>query len=92
MRKNYHGSEEREHGELAAKRMIEEGLKRAGLQKGDLEDLPKGDSRKAAIAAQVRATTTVRLRWLADELKMGTPANINQACRRLSQQDLRLSA
>jgi hypothetical protein len=81
-RKNYHGGEVREHGEVAARRLIAEGLKREGLKPGELGSLAKGDPRKARIAGQVRSTTTVPLQWLADQLHMGTAANILHACRR----------
>jgi hypothetical protein len=52
-------SEVRKHGEIAACRLIAEGLKREGLRPGELRSLAKGDPRKARIAAQVRSTTTV---------------------------------
>jgi putative transposase len=81
-RKNYHGSELREHNEAMARRLIEEGLKKARLSRKELQTLPKGDARKARIAGTVRATTTVPLQWLADELQMGTASNISHACRR----------
>jgi hypothetical protein len=74
-RKNYHGSEVREHGDA-------EGLKREGLRPGALGSLAKGDPRNACIAAHVRSTTTVPLQWLAEQLQMETAANILHACRR----------
>jgi hypothetical protein len=84
-RKSYHGREVREHGEVAALRMIAEGMSREGLKPNDLPALAKGDPRKARIAQQVRSGTTVPLQWLADRLHMGTSANILHACRRLAQ-------
>jgi REP element-mobilizing transposase RayT len=81
-RKNYHGPEVREHGEARARELIEEGLRREGLRRGELTRLAKGDARKARIAAKVRAETMVPLQWLAGELRMGTASNIAQACRR----------
>jgi len=81
-RKNYRGNEVREHDEVMARRLIEEGLKKERLSRKVLRNLPKGDARKARIAAMVRATTTVPLRWLAGELHMGTPANMSNACHR----------
>jgi hypothetical protein len=82
-RKNYHGAEVREHGEAAARRIIAEGLKAERLQRENLRYLPKGDARKARIALRVRSETTVPLQWPANELHMGTAANILHACRRL---------
>ena len=81
-RKNYHGRELREHGEAAARRLIAEGLAGERLISAELRALAKGDPRKARIAARVRSTTTVPLQWLADQLHMGTAANILHACRR----------
>ena len=68
-RKNYHGREVREHGEAAARRLIAEGLASERLIPAELRALPKGDPRKARIAAKVRSTTTVPLQWLADQLE-----------------------
>ena len=79
---DHNGGEVREHGEAAARRLIAEGLKREGLRPAELGSRAKGDPRKARIASQVRSTTTVPLQWLADQLSMGTAANIFHACRR----------
>lgn len=84
-RKNYHGAELRDHGEAAARRIIAEGLKEEGLNEDALASLAKGDARKARIAAKVRRQTTVPLQWLANQLHMGTAANIIHACRRAKQ-------
>jgi hypothetical protein len=67
------------------RRLIAKGLGKAKLKREELASLPKGDIRKARIAAQVRAATTVPLQWLADELCMGTPGNIAHACERANE-------
>lgn len=83
-RKNYHGPELRDHAEATARQLIARGLRKAKLTHEQLAKMRKGDTRKACIAAQVRACTSVPLRWLAEELCMGTPGNIAHACARLN--------
>jgi putative transposase len=75
-----------EDDELEARRLIAEGLARTRMRREELRKLAKGDIRKARIAARVRATTTVSLQWVANELRMGTAGNVAQACRRLEQE------
>jgi hypothetical protein len=65
-------SEVRAHAKADARGLIEKGLCKAKFKCEELARLPKGDIRKAQIPAQVRALTTVALRWLGDELCMGT--------------------
>ena len=43
-----------------------------GLTAEQLRDLPKSDGRKVHIARSVGAQTTVPLRWLAEQLRMGS--------------------
>jgi REP element-mobilizing transposase RayT len=81
-RRNYHGPEVREHGEAEAERLVREGLAKHRLCEDELSALPKGERRKALIAARVRGRTAVPLEWIARRLHMGTPANVSQACRR----------
>ena len=48
----------------------------------DLELRPKGDGKKAKIAARLRAETTMTWRWIAEQLAMGhwrTAANVARA-------------
>lgn len=82
-RKRSRGQNGGDHGEAEARRLIAEGLARAGMKRRELTKLAKGDIRKARIAARVRATTTMSLQWVANELRMGTAGNVAQACRRL---------
>ena len=41
-----------------------------GLEAGQLATLPKGDARKAAIAAMIRTHTAVPSAWIAKELEL----------------------
>ena len=56
--------------------LIAEKLKRGRWQEADLKPRPKGDSVKVALAARLRAETTMTLGWIAKRLAMGTRAVI----------------
>jgi hypothetical protein len=43
----------------------------------DLKARPKGDSTKVALAARLRAETTLTVNWIAERLGMGARANLN---------------
>ena len=77
-RKNYHGPEVSDHGQAEALRLIAAGLRAVRLKKEELRALPKSDLRKARIARAVRAQTTVRLRWLGEQLVMGSAVNVSR--------------
>ncbi len=62
---------ERDHGLSEARRLLETGLRCLGLQAEELAGLKKGDARKAAIAAFIRAQTAVPNAWIARELQLG---------------------
>lgn len=65
-----------------AQRLLREGLAEQNLRPRDLAKLKKGDARKVAIAERIRRTTALPLAWIAEQLSMGSPSNISQACRR----------
>ncbi len=49
-----------------------EELKLGRWQEADLKTRPKGDSVKVALAARLRAETTMTVGWIAERLAMGT--------------------
>ena len=66
----------RDHGEAAAKRLLALGLEALGLRADELRQLPKGDERKAALAAALRTRTTVSNAWTAKLLSMGHESRV----------------
>jgi hypothetical protein len=53
-------------------------LRAVRLKKEELRALPKSDLRKAGMARAVRGQTTVRLRWLGEQLVMGSAVNVSR--------------
>jgi hypothetical protein len=51
---------------------LREELKRGRWQEADLKTRPKGDSVKVALAARLRAETTMTVGWIAERLAMVT--------------------
>ena len=70
--------------EALAELIIAEELKLGRWQEADLKTRPKGDSVKVALAARLRAETTMTVGWIAERLTMGTRGNLNHLlyCRR----------
>ena len=66
------------HDEARACRLILEGLNHFQITSDELLDLPKGDPRKLAVAAMVRANTSVSNRWLAAKLALGHASLISR--------------
>ena len=82
--RSYRGSgESRAHGEQEAGRLLREGLKAAGLRKGDLAELPGSDLRKVAIAREIWGRTTVSMSWIREHLAMKSAANASTQIRRI---------
>lgn len=69
---NHYGSERRETAEEKAKRIVAEGLKLLGWDEASLQKRPKGDKAKVLLARQLRAETTMSLKWIAARLQMGS--------------------
>ena len=61
----------------SAELIIAEELKRWWWQEADLKTRPKGDSVKVALAARLRAETTMTVGWIAEHLAMGTRGYLN---------------
>ncbi len=68
-----HGSiEKRETLEIRARRLIDDGLHEEKLEQNDLAKLPKGHPVKIKIAHRIHRETPMTLRWIAENLEMGT--------------------
>lgn len=80
----------RDHGERRAESLLFGGLGLAGLDESDLAELPKGDWRKRVIGHVLKRETSVRLAWLGERLRMGSPSYASRKCSCLS--DLENSA
>ena len=63
--------------EALAELIIAEELKLGRWQEADLKTRPKGDSVKVALAARLRAETTMTVGWIAERLAMGTRGYLN---------------
>ena len=76
--RGYHTSPERlAHGEAEAEKLLEAGLRAAGLVESGLKDLPANDPRKVVIASLLWSKTTVRQAWIAEKLEMKNAANVS---------------
>jgi len=71
-RGDYYGPELREADQAHAERLLKEELRRRGWAEAELSRRRKGDPEKVRIASQLRACTTMTLKWIAQRLKMGT--------------------
>jgi REP element-mobilizing transposase RayT len=69
---NHYAEERRAGGEAVARRIIQDRLARAGCTLQALRARPKGDKLKVELAERLRAETTLSLKWLAQELGMGS--------------------
>jgi len=76
--KEAHPSRERDETERAkALRIMQEELKRRGWTKAELKRRRKGDEAKVALARRLREETAVSLRWIAENLYMGTWTHVS---------------
>jgi REP element-mobilizing transposase RayT len=71
------GEELAETAEALAELIIAEELKRGRWQEAELKIRPKGDPVKVALAARLRAETTMTVGWIAERLAMGTRGYLN---------------
>jgi putative transposase len=69
---SHYGAERQEIGEARAERLVKEGLGALGWTEKELSEKAKGDKGKVKLARQLRAETTMTLRWIADRLHMGS--------------------
>jgi hypothetical protein len=71
-------SRERDETEQAkALRVVQEELKKRGWTKAELKRRRKGDEAKVALARRLREETAVSLRWIAENLYMGTWTHVS---------------
>jgi hypothetical protein len=71
-RQDHYGPELREAELVHAERLLREELMRRGWAEAEPSQRRKGDLEKVEIASQLRAHTTMTLKWIAQRLKMGT--------------------
>ena len=73
----HYGEERAKTAEAQAELIIAAELKRGRRQEADLKTRPKGDPVKVALAARLRAETTMTVGWIAGRLAMGTRGYLN---------------
>ena len=74
-----HFGEERAGSEEArAERIVAEEMRRRRWRESDLARRAKGAAEKLAIAARLRAATTMTVGWIAERLHMGSRGYTNQ--------------
>ena len=69
---SHYGGARRERDEEKARRLVADHLQRLGWKAAELAKRRKGDPAKVALARQLRAQTTMTLKWIAQELSMGS--------------------
>jgi len=85
----HYGEERAETEEARAERIIAEELKRRKWKESEMQERPKGDSAKVALAARLRAETVMTAGWIAERLGMGSREYLNHLlyCRRKSRDE-----
>lgn len=73
----HYGEERALTAEARAEPIIAEELKRRRWREADLKTRSKGDPAKVAMAARLRAETTMTVGWIAERLAMGTRGHLN---------------
>ena len=73
----HYGEERSETAAAQAEQIIAAELKRRRWREGELKKRPKGDGEKVAVAARLRAETTMTVGWIAERLEMGTRGHLN---------------
>jgi REP element-mobilizing transposase RayT len=80
-RESYSGEEDRRHDEVEATKLMEEGMRRLGVEGRDLKSMKKGAAEKMLLAWLVHGRAMVGNSWIAERLLMGTSANIGKYVR-----------
>ncbi len=73
----HYGEERTETAEAIAEKIIAAELKRRRWKEDELKRRPKGDAAKVALAAQLRAETTLTVARIAERLGIGTRGHLN---------------
>jgi hypothetical protein len=71
-----------ERDEEKAKRIMAEEIRRLNFPKVDFEQSSKSDTRKVSIARRLRTETSVSLRWIAEQLQMGSVPHLAKPIRK----------
>ena len=74
---NHSAAERQESDEARAQGMVAAKLRRLGWSVADLAERPKGDFRKVEIAWRLRGETTMTLKWIGAELRMGAWTHVS---------------
>lgn len=74
---SHYGTELQESAVEKAERLVREGLQKLDWTEADLATRQKGDPAKLKLAMQLRAETTMTLKWIAARLQMGTGASLS---------------
>ena len=69
---SHHAATRRETTGQKARRILNEELDKLGWTGAELAWRPKGEARKVRIARRLRVETAVTLKWIAEQLHMGT--------------------
>jgi REP element-mobilizing transposase RayT len=69
---SHYGAERQAAGEVRAEGLVRAGLAALGWTEKELSGRAKGDQGKVKLARQLRAETTMTLRWIANRLHMGS--------------------
>ena len=69
---SHYGAQRQESGEAKARQMVRAGMQELGWSEKELQARPKGDKGKVRLARRLRKETTMSLKWIARELKMGS--------------------
>ena len=78
----FHRHAWRETASEKGRRILQEELDKLGWQEEDLLRRAKGDARKMAMARRLRKETSVTLKWIAKELRMGSWTYVNRQLNR----------
>ena len=70
--RSHYSAERQEADEARAERLVRVGLQKLGWREKELRERRKGDKAKVKLARQLRAETTMTLRWIAERLHMGS--------------------
>ena len=84
-KQTYSGGAKIEHGQGEARRLLGAGLAALGMEGLDLHQQPKGMAEKQVLAWWLSRRTTVRRRWVSEQLGMGDESRVTQAIRRVKQ-------